>query len=489
MIPRVSALAALGRNIWWLVGLTITAGIIAFVGLSIAKPMYTSEAKIAILDPRSGAPDAAGLDGDAIKAHVNALQSPKLAERIAAELLLVSLPEFNNASEGAGALPDLLRLLGAGPMHTADSAEDRALAVFAKRLSVRAFEDGRTIAIRFTAADRGTAAEVANRLSEVYREHLVAYRAEAYRRSAPYQVQIVARAQPAGAPTISKPLPNAIAIMLAVLLMSSSLLIARELVLGPPMRSARRGPPALIHQPQMDAGRAQSRDRGPPTDKASDGAIAAGEDQEQTETIASLVQRLMALQRGPQGVRTLLVGANTSIDPSAEAIDLARAIARQERTVVLIDWSLDHFGVAQLLGVPSSPGIAELIQAKAGFGETIDRMLGTAAHLIVSGSDLVSVMGSGDADRVNLMLDTLDAIYDQILIVARYNAARDLFETIEGRFDAGVMVGQLSMRLPSVVPVSGNFLGFEVDGLEILRLARSSRVDTSRGKKLSPKAA
>ena len=57
---------------------------------------------------------------------------------------------------------------------------------------------------------------------------------------------------------------------------------------------------------------------------------------------------------------------------------------------------------------------------------------------------------------------------------ARFNAARDLFETIEGRFDAGVLIGEPARRRDAVAPEARTFLGFEVDDLEVIRLARET---------------
>ena len=69
-----------------------------------------------------------------------------------------------------------------------------------------------------------------------------------------------------------------------------------------------------------------------------------------------------------------------------------------------------------------------------------------------------------DKDRVNMLLDALDDAYDHVVITGRRAAVRDLFTTIEGRIDAGVVVADGEGG-----PTHGNFLGFNVADLEVIR--------------------
>ena len=202
-------------------------------------------------------------------------------------------------------------------------------------------------------------------------------------------------------------------------------------------------------------------------------AADADVDGEKVATIAVLSDRLLSLHGEQRSQRTILAGASASVDPSAEAVELVRAMARSRLNILLIDWSLDGTGVAKLLGEPIGPGISELLDDKARFADVIGRVPGSAAHMIASGVGLVSASGRGDVDRLNLLLDTLDEIYDHIVVAARFNAARDLFETIEGRFDAGVLIGEPPPHSDARAVAGSTFLGFEVESLKIIRLART----------------
>ena len=77
-----------------------------------------------------------------------------------------------------------------------------------------------------------------------------------------------------------------------------------------------------------------------------------------------------------------------------------------------------------------------------------------------------------DPDQLNLVLDALDTAYDHIIVVGKTNAVRALFEAIQGRFDAGVIVADGKRRTAKVIDAPGTFLGFEVTDIELFRLER-----------------
>ncbi len=692
-IDVASLFAAVGGRWRTLAMLTAAAGGLAFMALMLVRPTYTSEAQIAIVprgeanpfaDPKAGSSVesvAVRVDREAINTHAKSLLAPELAQRVSTDLQLGRKPEFNSAAGTNGVLDGLLRLAGFGRPRPGESDEDRVLSQFAKRLAVNPTRDSRAIAIRFAAQDRDLAAEVANRLAEVYREQLAARsiresndvqsgllprierlsqevaeaeseverfrgasnifragpqsslneqqlgemtaaetkartelgEAEARARAArelmargsaevlpdvqrspvlqklvqdrarieadiakasatmkeghpalkqlrseiaaterqiglevkrvidgldkevsvaglrlssvqrsladiklrvvntggdqarlsqleanakakrgeldrlqsqfeanrarsdarvvPVEVQFISHARPAGQPTFPKPLPYTALVMMATLLLSSAFLIARELVVG--ARSPRRGGAPVKGQaaePSLSGPSAFSE-----LGMTAPRSRPVAEEEGRIDSIVELGERLLSRRIDERALRTMMAGAGASIDPCAEAVELARALARTGSNVLLVDWSLDGSGIARLLGVATSPGLAELIDGKSGFVGAITRVPGSSAHLIACGESLVSASGRGDVDRLNLLLDTLDEIYDQIVIAARFNAARDLFETIEGRFDIGVLIGEPPRRPKTALePAARTFLGFEVEELEILRLARNS---------------
>ena len=109
-------------------------------------------------------------------------------------------------------------------------------------------------------------------------------------------------------------------------------------------------------------------------------------------------------------------------------------------------------------------GITDVLSGRASFEDVIERLSRSEAHVIAAGSSVAGTTAAKDKDRVNMLLDALDDAYDHVVITGRLEAVRDLFTTIEGRIDAGVLVaGGEGASAP------GNFLGFNVADLEVIR--------------------
>ena len=99
------------------------------------------------------------------------------------------------------------------------------------------------------------------------------------------------------------------------------------------------------------------------------------------------------------------------------------------------------------------------------------RIPGSGAHFIPAGTAVLDRDMLLDPDQLNLTLDALDTAYDHIVVVARNDVARALFEAILGRFDAGIIVSEPKRRA-TIPDVPGTFLGFEVADIELFRLER-----------------
>jgi MinD-like ATPase involved in chromosome partitioning or flagellar assembly len=132
--------------------------------------------------------------------------------------------------------------------------------------------------------------------------------------------------------------------------------------------------------------------------------------------------------------------------------------------VILLDWSLDGVGLAKELGISPTLGITDVLSGRASFEDVIERLADSEAHVIAAGSSAAGTAAAKDRDRVNMLLDALDETYDHVIIAAGLDAARDLFTTVEGRIDAGVIVAY-----PEREPTPGNFLGFSVADLDVIR--------------------
>jgi succinoglycan biosynthesis transport protein ExoP len=181
-------------------------------------------------------------------------------------------------------------------------------------------------------------------------------------------------------------------------------------------------------------------------------------------TMPSVARQLIAKAQGRTGFRTLVAGETTGTNAGRAAIALTRQLASQKQQVILLDWSLDGVGLAPELGVSPTLGTTDVLSGRASFEDVIERLSRSEAHVIPAGSSAAGTAAAKDKDRVNMLLDALDDAYDHVVIAGGREAVRDLFTTIEGRIDAGVVVAD-----GEGTTAPGNFLGFSVADLDVIR--------------------
>ena len=330
-------------------------------------------------------------------------------------------------------------------------------------------------------------------------------------RTIPVEAQIVSSARPSSTPVFPKKGASAVLVAVATVLIGLALVVTRGLLSGTGVAAGRKAaplrrrrempvPPRLPEPPSETpppraAGR-QAKPKTPPppaprpvetpaprTAQAAPVAEAPAVAAERgpapparpgpamVETPRAMADRLESQRQGGLGgARTLLVGAADSFTLAAEASALGRALADKGLSVILIDWSLDASGISEALGQPSWPGFSELLEGQVGFEDIVRALADSDVQLIPSGRGVEARDEGLDADSLNFALDALDDVYDHIVVVARTEPGRALFEAIEGRFDNGIMlVDAAGGGQPAVAP-AGSFLGFEVDGISLFTL-------------------
>ncbi|HET6389071.1 GumC family protein [Hyphomicrobium sp.] len=184
-----------------------------------------------------------------------------------------------------------------------------------------------------------------------------------------------------------------------------------------------------------------------------------------------LAERIKERRTASGGYRTLITSETDEITPYTEAIELVKELARGGAQPILIDWSPSGDGLAREAGLDMSAGFNDLLAGNAGFDEIIQRLPGTHAHVVASGEAL-SDENEIDVDRLNLILDALDETYDHIVVAGRHEEARNLFEDMEGRFDAGIAVATSYRGGPPSQAQANMFLGFEVAEIDVIRYER-----------------
>ena len=296
-------------------------------------------------------------------------------------------------------------------------------------------------------------------------------------RAQPVEAKIISKAQAASLPISPRKSQNAALISFASLLFGTFWTITRALFAG-----ARSGGRTLV-EPSLNT-RAAAKAEPVLSTKAAKAAPLKSEVVTQAEnssgaesSIASVVERIKRAAPKEGGHRAMVSGETMMIDASQEAVDIAKGLADGGSHVILIDWSPSGQGMAAMAGVTGPHGLTELVTGAVGFDEVVQRLPQSQVHFIACGAPLDGV--DVDPDQLNLVLDALDEAYDYIVVAGQTEEARVLFEAIQGRFDAGVLVTDPKKRTSVLQDPPGTFLGFEVTDIDVIRIDRKGPAPVS----------
>lgn len=301
-------------------------------------------------------------------------------------------------------------------------------------------------------------------------------------RAIPVEAQIVSLARPATVPVFPRKGASALLTAVASVLIGLALVITRGLLGGArvprermasPARLRREPPLPVLPDPPRRGAPPPAPRREPPAPAAAPAAPAMAATGKPA-TSEALADRLEAVHKGGlAGTRTLLAGACDVFALAAEAASVCRALADRGLTVIMIDWAPGGAGIAEPLGQASWPGFSELIAGEVRFEDVVRPLIDSDVHLIPSGRGIADADQGLDSDSINFALDALDGVYDHIVVVARTEPARRLFEAMQGRFDCGVTLVDEGTQKEAGEAEGGSFLGFEVEGIALFALERT----------------
>ena len=281
----------------------------------------------------------------------------------------------------------------------------------------------------------------------------------------PIAAKIVMRAQPSTTPIWPKKLANSALVAFSILLIGFAFVVIKALFMA---ASPRQDKSARLASPEHSAGPLLINVEDVPP-----ASLGSSEIPLVFDTVPALADHLRGRAPRAGGFRTLLTCETDELDPANEAVELVKELTVSGAEVMLVDWCLDGCGITQKIGASSQPGLSDVLQGQAKFDDVVVRVPGSCVHLIPCGGAEMNAAALLDPSQVNLALDALDTAYDHIVVAGKHAAARDLFEAIEGRFDAGVMVTE-GRRHAGVFPdPPGTFLDFEVIDIDLFRLKRT----------------
>lgn len=288
----------------------------------------------------------------------------------------------------------------------------------------------------------------------------------------PVEAQVITLARASSVPVFPRKVPYSILVMAGALLIGTAIVVTAGLAAGARRMSAEemllREDIALVaasSPPEPDPST-------PPPGKRAPAELPTPPDPVPAfrSPVAFAAHLMHGASAAQTGLRTMLASAADAAATAAVARETAIAMRESGAHTLLIDASMDVPGLAAELRIAGSPGFAELVRGEAKFADVVRTLHGTDVHVIAAGHARRPLDPDAEADQLNMILDALDEAYDQILIVAKTEPARILFETIQGRVDRGVIVEESGAE-PPFPAKAGTYLGYVVSDIELSRFA------------------
>ncbi|MEW6769528.1 MAG: exopolysaccharide transport family protein [Pseudomonadota bacterium] len=208
--------------------------------------------------------------------------------------------------------------------------------------------------------------------------------------AAPADGRIISRATVSNTPAYPKKLPIVLIATLAMFLLTSGYITTTELL----RMTAPRG--ATVRAPVQPI-----RDTHP----------------QMTTSVTEIEQLAVQLRSlGEAGRKITIVGAHRDESVALTALTLARLLARNAK-VVVADLTMNSPTMAAVSSDPSAPGLTDLMQGTASFGQIITKDRLSGVHMVGAGRD-PSQRGLLQLPRLSMAIDALLRAYDHVVLDA-----------------------------------------------------------------------
>ncbi len=224
--------------------------------------------------------------------------------------------------------------------------------------------------------------------------------------SGPTDARVISRAIISNIPAFPKKLPIVLIATLATLMLTAGAIVTGELLTMTAPRAP--GGVALAQVPAVVPAAAPAFAR-TPAPRVSEPEIAAS-----VSDLERVVGELRAL--GDAARKITVMGIAQPATTSLTALTLARLLAR-DASVVLVDVSMASATLRAVMTDPSAPGLSDLAQGNASFGQIIgkDRMSGV--QIVGAGTGQVDA-ALRQSPRVTMTVDALMRVYEHVVLDA-----------------------------------------------------------------------
>lgn len=224
--------------------------------------------------------------------------------------------------------------------------------------------------------------------------------------STPADARVVSQATPAAVPSYPKKLPTLLIATFATLMLSSGMIVTREILAAPVNVVPVRAEPVVPASDGFGV-RMQTIMNEPPRPPPAPGFAAS--------SIVNVADNLR--QSGSAGQRLAVFGAAPGLGASQTAIRLARALADTSRAI-LVGLVSGDTAIRGISSEPAAAGLAELIRGSASFGAIITKDRLSPLHLISAGQSPVDRTTVLAAPGMVSNFNALARSYDHVVVDA-----------------------------------------------------------------------
>jgi polysaccharide biosynthesis transport protein len=257
--------------------------------------------------------------------------------------------------------------------------------------------------------------------------------------AAPADGRIISRAIVSNTPAYPKKLPVVLLATLATFLLSAGLIVTGALLRMTALRAAPSMiyPTVPVHRPAVAAAEAIEADE---ISQVANLAHPIGPPMPEPASEFSEIEQLAKVLReaGESGRKVTILGTAAGEGITLTALTLARLLARDAR-VVVVDLAASAPTIPAVSVDPAAPGLAELMQGEASFGQIITKDRLSRVQLVGAGRpgfDRALLR----SPRLALAIDALLQVYDHVLLDA--GTASDLSaELLTAKAQAVVVPG------------------------------------------------
>ncbi|HEY7246561.1 MAG TPA: exopolysaccharide transport family protein [Xanthobacteraceae bacterium] len=236
--------------------------------------------------------------------------------------------------------------------------------------------------------------------------------------SAAPDARIISSAVVSTTPAWPKKVPIILVAALATLVLSCAFIMTAELLRSMPASdpldlSATPEPVSRLSPGRQDSAAAERLATAPAAAPPQPGVSPR-------EASELLARELSAAGQGAR--RVAVLGTSRNVGTTQAAVALARSLAAGS-SVVLAELALASPNLSAIAADPTTPGLAELVQGSATFGEIITRDRHSRAHLVMAGRGQADPETFFTSQRLAIAFEALGRSYDRVIIDA--GAAED----------------------------------------------------------------